>query len=361
MRNQRLPRWITILPISFCMSSVVLGQAPEEQTSPAVAEVASDASEAPAISIVDAPFLISFQGYLEENNVPANGQYDFIFRLMDFPTAGIQKWVEAQNDVQVTDGIYNVLLGSVQTLATVNFDDDLWLAIEVNAQPEILPRPQIVGVPYSFMSLEALDLRLPAEISGVANVDGTKLLTITNTGTGDVLEIDGNDTSSDGIEVTNIALNGIEVLFPGQTGVLVSGTGGIGFWASGPGSDGLLVQNAVDDGVEITGAGDNGIHVNGTGGFAFVFQDNPDEVNGGLLTAYMSVIENTDGTTSEDVLAIKTGSSGNPTTAANLIGFFDNEDDLIGQIEGNGAGGVAFNTSGADYAEYLQHFESGSV
>ena len=345
MRRATLPIWMTLLILPFSVPPLALGQAPQ----PGSADVGEATSDVASASVLEAPYLISFQGFLEDNGSPANGLYDFVFRLRDFPTAGIQKWVELQNDVQVTDGIYNVLLGSSQTLATVDFDDDLWLAIEVNEAPEILPRPQIVGTPFSFMSFEALDLRLPAEISGVANVDGTKLLTITNEGTGDVLEIDGNDTSSDGIEVTNIALNGIEVLSPGQNGVVVSGTGGIGFWASGPGGDGLLVQSAGGDGVQVSGAAD----------FAFRFEDVPDSFNGGLTAAYVGLIRNTSTNASSDVLALQVETPGNPGTAANFVGFFDGDDDLIGQIEGNAAGGVAYNTTGADYAEYLPHLSRG--
>jgi hypothetical protein len=60
------------------------------------------------------------------------------------------------------------------------------------------------------------------------------------------------------------------------------------------------------------------------------------------------------------VFAVKTGVDSNPGTASNLVGFFDGTNDLIGQIEGNGSGGVAYNTSGSDYAEYLPHLRPGS-
>jgi hypothetical protein len=327
------------------MTSVTLGQSEEGQRRISEPEVVAGTGEVEEETVqtsavaLEAPYYISFQGFLEDNGSPANGLYDFVFRLKDFPTAGLTKWTESQSDVQVTDGIYNVLLGSETSLASVDFDDELWLQIEVNGGDEILPRPQIVASPYSLMSFEALDLRLPAEISGTANVDGTKLLTITNNGTGDVLRVQGN-TASDGIEVSGVDLNGIEVLSVGQTGLYVSA----------PGGDGLYVSTA----------GDNGVQVNGADDWAFYFADVPDDVNGNLLTSYVGLVENTGGTTSEDVLALKTGTGGNPGTAANLIGFFDNENDLIGQIEGNGSGGVAYNTTGSDYAEYLPHRESES-
>lgn len=311
-------------------------------TAPAVTEESETVQTA-----VDAPLYISFQGYLEEDGSPGSGLHDFIFRLKDFPTAGITKWTELQSDVLVTDGLYNVLLGSASSLGSVDFNDDLWLSIEVDGQ-EILPRPQIVASPYSIMSLEALDLRLPAVISGTANVDGTKLLRITNNGTGDVLRVEGA-TASDGIEVDGADLRGI----------LLTNIGGAALYASAPGGDGLYVSSPGDDGVDIRNPADNGIVVTNSGDFAFLFQDNPDVNTGSNRTSYVGLIENTGTSTSEDVLALQTGSSGNVGVAANFIGFFNNEAVLVGQIEGNGSGGVAYNTSGADYAEYLPHFTEG--
>lgn len=347
---------LTVLVSSFVAASTAYAQseggerAPAGRDVPAAPAVTEDSEVTQSVAIaVDAPRYISFQGYLEDGGSPVNGLHDFVFRLKDFPTAGITKWTEVQNDVQVTDGIYNVLLGSAQSLAAVDFNDDLWLSIEVDGGGEILPRPQIVASPYSLMSLEALDLRLPGEISGVANVDGTKLLTITNNGTGDVLRVQGS-LASDGIEVSGVDLNAVEALSPGQHA----------FLASSPGLDGLHVSSAGDDGVEILNSDDDGIRVIEAGGFAFHFADLPAEINGNLLTSYVGWIENTGSTTSEDVLAIQTGTAGDPGGAANLIGFFDGDDELIGQIEGNGSGGVAYNTSGSDYAEYLPHLEDGS-
>ncbi len=89
--------------------------------------------------------------------------------------------------------------------------------------------------------------------------------------------------------------------------------------------------------------------------------------NGSELSAYVAQIENTSTGSSPDVLALRIGTTGNPGTAANFVGFFDGDGDLIGQIEGNGSGGVTYNTSGADYAEWLpkldpaEHFEPGEI
>jgi hypothetical protein len=79
--------------------------------------------------------------------------------------------------------------------------------------------------------------------------------------------------------------------------------------------------------------------------------------NGFQVENYVALIENTATDPSADVLALKIGTTGNPGTAANFVAFFDGDSSpnsgLIGQIEGNGSGGVQYTTAGADYAEYL--------
>ena len=77
--------------------------------------------------------------------------------------------------------------------------------------------------------------------------------------------------------------------------------------------------------------------------------------NGFVTNSYVALIRNTNDDVSADVLAIQTGARNKPGYGANLIGFFDGDGNLFGQIEGNGSGGVAYTTTGADYAEYLPY------
>jgi hypothetical protein len=77
------------------------------------------------------------------------------------------------------------------------------------------------------------------------------------------------------------------------------------------------------------------------------------QLDGTFLDAYVTLVENTNTAVSADGLAIKIGTPGNPNHTSNFVGFFDGDTGLIGQIEGNGSGGVTYLTSGADYAEML--------
>jgi hypothetical protein len=69
------------------------------------------------------------------------------------------------------------------------------------------------------------------------------------------------------------------------------------------------------------------------------------------IDAHVAAFQN-DATSSPDVLALQVDGVTNPGASANFITFFDASGAIAG-IEGNGSGGVAYNTSGADFAEYL--------
>ncbi|WP_457666325.1 hypothetical protein [Thiolapillus sp.] len=68
---------------------------------------------------------------------------------------------------------------------------------------------------------------------------------------------------------------------------------------------------------------------------------------------YVGLIENIATGTSADVLALKIGTTSDPQTQANFVGFFNGNNTLVGEIQGNNSGGVSYASTGGDYAEYL--------
>jgi hypothetical protein len=59
---------------------------------------------------------------------------DFRFRIYDSASSGILLWEETQSDVVISDGIFNINLGSSTSLDDSDLEnfnrDDLWLQIE---------------------------------------------------------------------------------------------------------------------------------------------------------------------------------------------------------------------------------------
>lgn len=97
------------------------------------------------------PNLISYQGKLDKDGEPFSGEASMNFALYDSEDATTAFWSETQN-VTVVDGIFNVLLGSVNELPALP-TEGCWL--EVNVEGEALPRQQITSVPYSQIADQA--------------------------------------------------------------------------------------------------------------------------------------------------------------------------------------------------------------
>ena len=132
-----------------------------------------------------APKLISYQGVLnDQSGVPISSTLEISFTIYDAATEGNALWSETQN-VQVTNGLLDVKLGSVQALTTsVLFCDTLYLGIKVGVDPEMVPRQRItpgiyvhtVGLPIGSISAWAKDIPgMPALSEGWVECNGQVL------------------------------------------------------------------------------------------------------------------------------------------------------------------------------------------
>ncbi|MBM4179024.1 MAG: hypothetical protein FJ211_06805 [Ignavibacteria bacterium] len=92
---------------------------------------------------------ISYQGYLAlpNGNPLADGQYSLVLRMYDDATAGNLVWEETQTTA-IAKGLFNVYLGAVVPLATVDFSKQLYLEMAITGQPPF-PRTQLAMVPYA--------------------------------------------------------------------------------------------------------------------------------------------------------------------------------------------------------------------
>lgn len=101
----------------------------------------------------DAPNLINYQGRLTDASGNAlTGSYSMVFKLYSVPTGGTALWTESwsgANAVSVTDGQFNVLLGSLTSLPSPLPSGDLYLGVAVSSDPEMTPRERLVSVPYA--------------------------------------------------------------------------------------------------------------------------------------------------------------------------------------------------------------------
>ena len=128
---------------------------------------------APAASVTSTAG-IPYQGRLADaDGAPLTGTYTMVFRLYAIEAGGAPLWEEqwtGSNGVKVSDGLFNVMLGSLNPLPNnvVTGNSSLWLGITVNTDNEMTPRVQLGVVPYTIFALNIAN----GTVTTVKLVDG---------------------------------------------------------------------------------------------------------------------------------------------------------------------------------------------
>jgi len=103
------------------------------------------------------PAQLNYQGFLASasDSSAVTATLEMTFRLYDSEEKGVELWSETHPAIEINNGLFQVLLGSVTVFPDGLFDgSDMWLQTE--AGMEILaPRKQLVSVAYSRMAGEA--------------------------------------------------------------------------------------------------------------------------------------------------------------------------------------------------------------
>ncbi len=107
------------------------------------------------------PREINYQGYLtDETGAPLDGNYDFILSLYSEETGGIELWSETHLSTEVSNGLFNVMLGSQNEFPEgLHFDSAYWLEVSIddgiNPVETLMPRQPLTS---SGQALAALDV-----------------------------------------------------------------------------------------------------------------------------------------------------------------------------------------------------------
>ncbi|MBN2355768.1 hypothetical protein JXO59_06620 [candidate division KSB1 bacterium] len=109
-----------------------------------------------AAAFAQIPQSINYQGVLTDASGEAqNGTFSIQFSIYGQAEGGSPIWSETQS-VQVTNGLFHVLLGSVAPIPVSAFDGgDRYLALKVGEDVEMTPRRRLVSVGYSFQTYNA--------------------------------------------------------------------------------------------------------------------------------------------------------------------------------------------------------------
>jgi len=103
--------------------------------------------------------IFPYQGRLADNSgTPITTVIPMTFRLYNASSGGTPLWEEGWAGVQVTGGLFNVMLGSQTPIpqSIVN-NTSLWLGISVGADSEMTPRVQLGSVPFAAQALTVPD------------------------------------------------------------------------------------------------------------------------------------------------------------------------------------------------------------
>jgi len=119
---------------------------------------------------------IAYQGRLADSSGnPLTSTLNMSFRLYNASTGGAPLWTEqwtGSNGVKVSDGLFNVMLGSLTPIAqsVMTGNSTLFLGITVGTDDEMVPRVQLGSVPFAVQALTVPDgsitaAKLAADVS----------------------------------------------------------------------------------------------------------------------------------------------------------------------------------------------------
>jgi hypothetical protein len=177
------------------------------------------------------PQLINYQGRLTDSSgQPIDGTREMRFRILDADTISASVlWSETHSSVQVDQGIYHVLLGSVNALPPSAMSQaDIFL--EVRMQGEILrPRSQITSVPFAHKAASVPDSSITSAMIADGTITGsdinTQTITSTNIAYETITSTQIQDSSIAGSDLQNDSLgtDQIQDIYVLNTGDTVTG------------------------------------------------------------------------------------------------------------------------------------------
>ncbi|MBN1755067.1 hypothetical protein JW877_02530 [bacterium] len=95
------------------------------------------------------PNILTYQGRVTDTlGIGITDTVNITFTLFNAQEEGSNLWQETHNNVIVTKGLFDVLLGSINPV-DLSFDVDYWLEIEVDGDL-LLPRVRLAASPYAF-------------------------------------------------------------------------------------------------------------------------------------------------------------------------------------------------------------------
>lgn len=124
--------------------------------------------------------VISYQGTLTDlSGNPVNTVVSIAFAIYDAPSGGNLQWGPETQSVLVSNGLFNVLLGSLTAMDPANLSGDLYLEITINGET-MAPRELLTGVVFSVNASHSPNDFLVSGRLGVGAATATHPLRVTS-------------------------------------------------------------------------------------------------------------------------------------------------------------------------------------
>lgn len=174
----------------------------------------------------------AYQGRLENNGTPANGNYDLTFALYTTNAGGVSvAGPVTDSNTPVTNGLFSV---TIDFGSGVFAGNNYWLDISVspagsNTFTDLTPRQPILPTPYAMMASSASNLlgRLPAsQVSGTIPMTQLSSAVLTNMETGVTLSgaFNGNGSGLTTLNPANLSAGTAAINISGNAATATSAT-----------------------------------------------------------------------------------------------------------------------------------------
>jgi len=92
------------------------------------------------------PMTTNYQGYLENTEAePLNATVKMTFALYASAQGGNALWTETHQQIEITDGVFSVTLGSQNPFTDDSLAGERYLGVTVGSDPEMTPRQPLTS------------------------------------------------------------------------------------------------------------------------------------------------------------------------------------------------------------------------
>ncbi|MCK5525119.1 MAG: hypothetical protein KAI83_18480 [Thiomargarita sp.] len=172
------------------------------------------------------PVTTNYQGYLENTDgEPLDATVNMTFALYDTAQGGNALWTETHQQVEVTHGVFSLILGSTTPFDDNSLDGERYLGVTVDTDPEMAPRQPLTSAFFAMRAGVADSVKAASvETESIADDAVTTEKIVSQAITGDkiadlsghnVTELDDVENAGSGKIISDAEREKLESLTPG--------------------------------------------------------------------------------------------------------------------------------------------------